>query len=57
MLHTIRFPKIDLPVLEKKNLSGFYHIWAWRPSLSCVLYFAINLSFSLPMDASHKIPV
>ena len=27
--------EIGLPVLEKKILSGFYHIWAWRPSWSC----------------------
>ena len=29
------FVKIGQPVLEKKVLKGFYHIWAWRPSWSC----------------------
>ena len=36
-------------------LKGFYHIWAWRPSWSCDLDFAIKLSSPLPMDAPHKI--
>ena len=36
-------------------LSGFYHVWAWRPSWSCDLDFAIKLAFPLPMDAPHKI--
>ena len=49
------FMKIGLPVLEKKILNGFYHIWAWRPSWSCDLDFAIKLSSPLPMDAPHKI--
>ena len=49
------FVKIGLPVHEKKILSGFYHIWAWRPSWSCDLDFAIKLSSPKPMDASHKI--
>ena len=40
---------------ERKFLSGFYHIWAWRPSWSCDLDFAIKLSSPLPMDAPHKI--
>ena len=35
--------------------SGFYHIWAWRPSWSCDLDFVIKLLSSLPMDAPHKI--
>ena len=54
MLHT-KFREIGLPVLEKKILSGFYHIWAWQPSWSCDLDFAIKLSSPLPMDAPHKI--
>ena len=33
----------------------FFHIWAWRPSWSCDLDFAIKLSSPLPMDAQHKI--
>ena len=36
-------------------LSGFYHIWAWRPSWSCDQDPANKLSFPLPMDALHKI--
>ena len=27
-----------------------YHIWAWRPSWSCDLDFAIKLLSPLPMD-------
>ena len=56
MLHT-KFREKPLPVLEKKIFSGFYHIWAWRPSWSCDVDFAIKLSLSLPMDAPHKISV
>ena len=40
---------------RRRFLSGFYHIWAWRPSWSCDLDFAIKLSSPLPMDAPHKI--
>ena len=47
--------KIGPPVLEKKIFEGFYHIWAWRPSWSCDLDFAIKLSSPLPMDAPYKI--
>ena len=54
MLHT-KFHEIGQPVLEKKIFSGFYHIWAWRPSWSCDLDFVIKLSSHLPMDAPHKI--
>ena len=50
MLHT-KFHEI----WRRRFLSGFYHIWAWRPSWSCDLDFAIKLSLSLPMDAPHKI--
>ena len=42
------------PVLEK-IFSGFYHIWAWRPSWSCDQDPANKLSFPLPKDAPHKI--
>ena len=42
---------------EEKFMSGFYHIWAWRPSWSYDLNFAIKLSLSLPMDVPHKISV
>ena len=34
-------------------LSGFYHIWAWRPSWSCDLDFAIKHSSPIPLDAPH----
>ena len=27
--------KFGMPFLEEKIFSGFYHIWAWRPSWSC----------------------
>ena len=40
---------------EEDFLSGFYLIWAWRPSWSCDLDFAIKLSSPQPMDAPHKI--
>ena len=40
---------------EEDFLSGFNHIWAWRPSWSCDLDFSIKLSSPLPMDAPHKI--
>ena len=36
-------------------MSGFYHIWAWRPSWSCDLDIAIKRLSPLPMDAQHKI--
>ena len=29
---------------EEDFFCGFYHIWAWRPSWSCDLDFAIKLS-------------
>ena len=29
------FVEIGLPVPKKKIIEGFYHIWAWQPSLSC----------------------
>ena len=39
----------------RRFLSGFSHIWAWRPSLSCNPDFTSKLSFPLPIDAPHKI--
>ena len=36
-------------------MKGFYHIWAWRPSWSCDLDFAIKLEMPLPKKAPHKI--
>ena len=45
------FVEISPPVLEKI----FYHIWAWRPSWSCDLDFAIKLEKPLPKEAPHKI--
>ena len=37
------FVEIGLPVPEKNIFEGFYHILAWRPSLSCdhqIFFFA-----------------
>ena len=57
MLHT-KFRGIDPPVLDKKKkMSGFYHIWAWRPSWSRDLDFAIKLEMPLPKEAPHKISI
>ena len=36
-------------------MSGFYHIWAWRPSWSCDQDPKNKLSSPLSMDAPHKI--
>ena len=47
------FVEISPPVLEKKILKGFYHIWAWWPSWSCDLDFLYTHWFPLPMDASY----
>ena len=33
----------------------FYHIWAWRPSLSCDPDASNKLSFAAPKEAPHKI--
>ena len=54
MLHT-KFRENRPPVLEKKILKGFYHIWAWQPSWSCDPDAANKLSFPLPKEAPHKI--
>ena len=35
--------------------TGFYHIRAWRPSLSCYLDHLYKISFSLPKKAPHEI--
>ena len=53
MLHT-KFVEIGPPVLEKKILNGFYHIWAWRPSWSYDPDAANKLSFLLPKDFHIK---
>ena len=56
MLHTkFRDNWPSSPVLEKKILKGFYHIWAWRPSWSCDPDAAKKLSSLLPKEAPHKI--
>ena len=54
MLHT-KFREVGLPVLEKKILKGFYHIWVWRPSWSCDPDVVNKISFPLPKEAPHKI--
>ena len=40
---------------RRRFLSVFYHIWAWRPSWSCDLDFAIKLEMPLPKEAPHKV--
>ena len=47
MLHT-KCRGNRLPVPEKKILKGFYHIWAWRPSLSCDQHHVIKFSLLVP---------
>ena len=54
MLHT-KFVEIGPTVLEKKILKGYYHIWAWRPSLSCDQDPVSKLLFPQHMEAPHKI--
>ena len=54
MLHT-KIRENRLASSGEDFLSGFYHIWAWLPSWTCDLDFAIKLSLPLPMDAAHKI--
>ena len=51
------FLEIGLPVLEKKILKGFYHIWAWRPSWSCDPDAANKLLFPLSKEAPLIGPV
>ena len=47
--------EIGQPVLDEKIFEWFLpYIWAWRPSWSCDLDFAIKLSSPLPMDAPQK---
>ena len=55
MLHTKFHKNWPAGSGEEDFLKGFYHIWAWWPSWSCDLDFAIKLSSPLPMDAPHKI--
>ena len=55
MLYILSFMEIRLPVLKKKFLKGFCHIWAWRPSWSCDPNAANKISFPLPKEAPHKI--
>ena len=38
----------------EEDLSGFYHIWAWRPSCSRDLDFAIKHEMPLPKKAPYK---
>ena len=39
----------------EEDFKGFYHKWAWRPSLSCDLDRLYKLSFSLPKKAPREI--
>ena len=34
----------------EEDLTGLYHIWAWRPSLSCDLDNLYKLMFPLPKN-------
>ena len=54
MLHT-KFRENRPTGSGEKHLEGFYHIWAWRPSLSCDQDAANKLSFPLLKEAPHKI--
>ena len=45
------FMKIGPPVLKKKILKGFYHIWAWRPSWSCDQDHVNKFSFPYKLKA------
>ena len=48
MLHT-KF-RVNQPAGSgEDDVSGLYHIWAWRLSWSCDLDFAIKLSFVNPI--------
>ena len=38
----------------KVDFSGFYHIWVWRPYLSCDLDHLYKLSFNLPKEAPYE---
>ena len=38
----------------EEDFKGFYHIWAWWPSLSCDLDHLYNLSFSFPRTLHIK---
>ena len=42
---------------EEDFLSGFYHIWGWRPSWSCDQDIANKISMQLPKEALHKISI
>ena len=52
MLHT-KFRENRPALSGEEDLSGFYHIWAWRPSWSCDPDLAIKFSSPLPRDAPH----
>ena len=54
MLH-VKFPENRPARSGEEDFSGFYHIWAWRPSWSCGPDFMINFSPPLSRDAPHKI--
>ena len=44
----------NILVLAKKIFKGFYHMWTWRPSWSCILDHLYKLSFPLPKEAHIK---
>ena len=42
---------------RRRFLSGFYPIWAWRPSLSCDQDIANKIQMPLPKEAPYKISI
>ena len=56
MLHT-KFRGNRSTGSREDFLKSFYHIWAWRPSLSCDPHAANKISSPLPKEASYKIYV
>ena len=42
-----------MPVPEKKNFKGFYHIWAWWSFWSCDQHHGIRFSLLVP-ESFHK---
>ena len=49
------FMEIGRRFQRSRFLKGFYHIWAWQPSLSCEPDAAYKILFPLPKEASYII--
>ena len=54
MIHT-KFCGNRLASFGVEDFKGFYHIWAWRPSWLCEPDAANKFSFTIPIEAPHKI--